>query len=439
MNPIFKEYCQFLNDMTINKEEVVELQLIKEGYFWLDNSIIKCFDKEGTAHKILRIEISDDLKYIRLKKLKNGYSFLKDIELASWNDLVEINSPHLHCVESESVELIKDKMSQYNDYIPIIPVSMGKDSIVTAHLVRSINADIPAIFNNTTLDCSDTYKIAKTYPNCNIMTPKEGFYQYIERDNIIPTRFARFCCRMFKVGEMVNQLDHDQKYLFFMGMRNQESETRSDYEDEWVNKSEWGDTRWQGILPIRKWTELDVWLYTFWKQLEINSKYKKGYSRVGCAIACPYYTKSTWMLDVYWYPSMRKRWEEILRKDFVDNSKWIVMNCTIDEYINSAWSGGVYRPEPTIEVVEEFATYKELDIKIAKQYFNKYCNNGCKNRAGKLVKIKDKEVLGMNMKLHGRETNKFLCKNCLMKIYDLNNERWDEKVREFTENGCKLF
>ncbi len=35
---------------------------------------------------------------------------------------------------------------------------------------------------------------------------------------------------------------------------------------------------------------------------------------------------------------MRNRWENILKEDFISNSKWLVMNCTVDEYINQAWT-----------------------------------------------------------------------------------------------------
>ena len=49
------------------------------------------------------------------------------------------------------------------------------------------------------------------------------------------------------------------------------------------------------------------------------------------------------------------------------------MNCTIDEYILKAWTGGVYRPEPTDDVIQEYAQYNELDENIAEKYFNRYC------------------------------------------------------------------
>lgn len=379
---------------------------------------------------------------LTINRPKTGYEKVEDIDIASWNDIVKLQKEHLEAIEKESLQLIRDKLNKFKDYVPIVPVSMGKDSMVTAHLVREVKADTHAIFNNTTLDCADTYVMAKNFPDCEFMSPEKGFYQYVKEAQMVPTRFARFCCRIFKVGEMINRLDHDTPYLMFMGMRNEESNTRSGYGDEWVNETEWGKTCWKGILPIRKWTELDVWLYTLWRGLDINPKYKKGYARVGCHIACPYYTKSTWVLDKHWYPSMRARWEDILREDFIRNKKWIVMNCTIDEYINIAWNGGTFREEPTREVVEEFARYNGLgegNIKVAEQYFNKYCSNGCKSQSGKLKKIKDRNTLSMNMKFHGRDVEKFLCKKCFMELYEMDEGKWNWYIDRFKQDSCALF
>lgn len=364
-----------------------------------------------------------------------SYDNISDVDLASWQDLIELQKEHLTQLEADSLELIKEKTEKFNTYTSIIPVSMGKDSMLTCHLVRKLYPETKAIFNNTSLDCADTYRMVKTFPNCEIMNPEKGFYQYVESDHMIPTRFARFCCRIFKVGVMVSQLDHDHPYLMWMGMRNEESNTRSGYQDEWINEQEWGKTCWQGILPIRKWSEMDVWLYTIWKNVPICSKYKKGYARQGCNIACPFYTKSTWILDKYWYPQAYERWRNILKEDFIANKKWIIMNCTIDEYLTQAWNGGTFRDKPTDEVIQEFAEYNGLnvgDTKVARQYFNKYCDE-CEKR------IKDKTTLAMNMKFHGRDVSKFLCKKCFKKLYEMDDDKWNMYVESFKRDGCALF
>ncbi|MCD7996500.1 MAG: phosphoadenosine phosphosulfate reductase family protein [Clostridiales bacterium] len=431
MNPIYKEYCQFLKDKT-----GLELE---EGYYWYDNSIIKAFDKQGKLHKIYRIKVNDNLS-MTISKPKS-YINESEVELMSWYELVELNKESIVKRENISLELIREKLDKFKGYTPLIPISTGKDSMVTMHLIRQVVPEAKAIFNNTSLDVADTYRMVKTIDNCETMNPDKGFYQYVKSDHIIPTRFSRFCCRIFKTGVMVQKLDHETPYLMFMGMRNQESTTRSNYQDEIYNP-EWGITKWQGILPIREWSELDVWLYIMYRDIEVNRKYRKGYSRVGCGVCCPYYTKSTWVLDEYWYPSMRERWMKILKEDFIENKKWIVMNCTLEEYLQKAWNGGTLRGTPTKDVIEEFAEYNNLDVgdtKVAAQYFNKYCSNGCKSKSGKLKRIKNRDEIAMNLKFHGRDIEKFLCKKCFMKLYEMNEEKWNWYIERFKQDGCSLF
>ena len=57
MNPIYNEYLTFLRDT--NKQPLEDL---KEGYFWLDKSIIKGFDKQGNEHKFYRVKIENSLE-----------------------------------------------------------------------------------------------------------------------------------------------------------------------------------------------------------------------------------------------------------------------------------------------------------------------------------------------------------------------------------------
>lgn len=422
MLPIYKEYCQFLKDKT-----GLELE---EGYYWYDKSIIKAFDSEGNTHKIYRLKINDDLSvsYSCPKK----YESVTKFDLVGWSQLLEMKKTEIIDKETESLELIKNKLQNFDGYTPLVPISTGKDSMITLHLVREVIPDTHSIFNNTSLDCADTYRMAKKISGCEIMNPKKGFYQYVETDHMIPNRFSRFCCRIFKTGVMVGQLDHERSYLMFMGMRNQESATRSDYEDEWINKTEWGNTNWQGILPIRTWTELDVWLYIMLRGIEINPKYRRGYARVGCHCACPYYTKSTWVLDDYWYPKARERWMKILEKDFLDNVKWNRLNCTLNEYLQFAWNGGMVRDEPTVEVIDEMQEYKGIaDREVVKRYFNQTCHN-----CGKKIK---KDEVGLSFKFFGTDTDRFYCMKCMSKGLNLSKDKLKEVAKMHKNRDCVLF
>ncbi|MGL4801928.1 MAG: phosphoadenosine phosphosulfate reductase family protein [Cetobacterium sp.] len=419
MLPIYKEYIEFLNNKTNNK-----LNFLEEGKYWYDKSIIKAFDLNGNVVKIARLNIDDKLN-MNIKLYDKQIPMLE-----MWSDTVNRHKEELEQIEKESRELIMDSINKYGDRNISVLSSGGKDSTVTTFLVRTCISNPEIIFNNTSLDCADTYLHIKKENNLTIINPKEGFYQWRKRLNFIPTRFARACCNIFKEGAMVDYLDKDSQYLFFMGMRNQESAGRSGYGDEWKNHK-WEGKDWDAILPIRKWSELQIWLYIIQNNIDINPKYKKGYSRVGCAIACPYYTKSTWILDEYWYPKLTNRWRNILKEDFKDNNKDLIMNCTEEEYL-TCWNGGILRPEPTYEVVEQFANRNGLDVEVAKNYFGHKCKECNK-------KIKHKDVVGMNMKFNGRNIDDMYCKKHFKEKLDIDNQTWDIYIKRFRNQGCELF
>lgn len=267
MLPVFNEYIQFLKDKGVNLG-------LQEGSYWVDRMIIKAYDTNGVLHKVARIYIDNDLNitYKTYEQMKS--------KVETWQDTMQRSMSKLKQLELDSLMLISNTIEsdKYKNYISATLYSGGKDSAVTKHLVDQI-VNAKTIFSNTSLDCSDTYLHIKKIPDIQIINPDMGFYQWIYK-NIIPTRFSRGCCTYFKEGSMISKLNADDKYLFFMGMRNEESAQRSNYTDEWKNEK-WGGREWQGILPIRTWTEEEIWLYIFWKGLDFNTKYRKGYSRVG--------------------------------------------------------------------------------------------------------------------------------------------------------------
>jgi len=418
MNLIFNDYIEFLKYNGCKYD-------LKENYYWLDRQIIKAYDKNGILHKILRVYTDNKLK-ISFKIYKK-----ENFEIESWEETLERKKDKLLELEKESIKLIKEKMLEYKDYEPIIFTSGGKDSNIVTYLVRSIK-NTKALFNNTSLDCADTYKYIKYVENIKILNPKKGFYQWRKEKNFIPTRFARACCSVFKEGITLKYLNNDKKYLIFMGMRKSESSHRKKYTSEWKNKK-WGDRPWQTILPILEYSEEDVWLYIIWKNIHINEKYKKGYKRVGCAIACPFYNKSTWVLDKYWYTSMYNRWQKILKEDFIKNKKWTRLNCTLEEYMYS-WNGGLVRENPNKEVINEFCEYNNLNKNIGKKYFNNKCSlNGCNKN------VNNHEIIAMNLKFHGRNTNTVYCKKHLKEELNINNKEWNKYVKQFKNNDCELF
>lgn len=107
------------------------------------------------------------------------------------------------------------------------------------------------------------------------------------------------------------------------------------------------------------------------------------------------------------------------------------MNCTEEEYL-TCWNGGILRPEPTEEVIRQFAIRNNLDIDVARNYFGHTCKE-----CGK--KIKHKNVIGMNMKFNGRDIHEMYCEKHLKEKLNISNEEWDKLIETFKSQGCDLF
>lgn len=380
MTPIYNELIKMWSDLGYSLP-------ITEGKFWTDNNIIKAFTRDGELHNLYRCRVQDDLQITITKHKDNKFSNYDDFE--TWWETIDRLSAELDVKVAESLDVIKDTITAYKDYDFIVLTSTGKDSMVTLDLVQKVIPNVRVLFNNTSLDTADTYRLVKSHKEWEISNPKEGFYNWVRRMNYIPNRVSRGCCTVFKEGNSIEYLANSPK--------------------------------------------LDVWLYIIKNDLEINNKYKKGYCRVGCGISCPYATKYTWVLDKYWYPEMRARWEQIEQEVFLHNQGWVQMNCTLEEYIKDGWNGTLYRPEPTEAVISEFMTYKGItDRNVALQYFNKTCCECGKN-------VRQNDVLAMNLKMIGRSTDKIYCKKHLMAKLNMSKEEWDNNVSDFKGQGCKLF
>lgn len=424
MQPIFKEQMQMWSDLGYPLP-------ISEGKYWYDNHFVCAFTPNGKLHKLYKYKVFDDLS-IEIKPYAKALKGWRDSHFETWYDTVERERERLCQLVGNANSKIVDALVKFPNHKRVIFNSTGKDSMVTLDVVQKWFPDIEVYFNNTSIDVADTYKMVKAHSDWTILNPDIGFYRYCKENHFTPTRFSRGCCTVFKEGKSIEYFNNEPQMLFFMGVRNSESNTRADREDISHNPK-WGSRDWYSCLPIREFSEFDVWLYILDNDIEINPKYRKGYSRVGCAISCPYYTKYTWVLDKYWYPMQYRRWRDFLRKDFTKEQRWIKLNCTTDEYVNEAWCGGLFRPEPNEEVISEFMQFKGIsDENVARNYFNKSCCECGKN-------VRRADVIGMNLKLHDRTIDKIYCKKCLSTLHNISNDKWIKMVRSFKDQGCNLF
>lgn len=216
--------------------------------------------------------------------------------------------------------------------------SGGKDSLVMLDLIqRALPHDsFEIIFGDTTMELSDTYKTVeetkKIFSDLKWHTARTPF-DALESWKFMgpPARKIRWCCSvhkaspsLFKVKEIIAArrkiLVADVKNfraMAFIGVRSEESESRSSYEKISVSRKHPAQIN---FYPILKWSTAEIFLYLFSENLPLNQCYRNGLPRVGCRL-CP--MSSTWndCLQNNFYPN------EIL--PFID-----VIKQTIDKGFN---------------------------------------------------------------------------------------------------------
>lgn len=223
----------FENEIRFLKEKInIDIPI---NTCFMDRMFIKAMDLNGKWHNLYRIRAED----MQVKLIKD-YNILNDVTFKTYQDHVSDNKERLMYLEWESKNIILNKLNEYKDYKPVVTVSGGKDSAVVHHLIDSCIEEYDIVFSNTSNETHHTYKYIKNnYKNAIIVSPKEGFYNFVKKYAFVPTRFGRACCTTQKEAPMIDQLDKNEKLLFFMGMRKAESQNRSTYKTEWKN-NRWG-------------------------------------------------------------------------------------------------------------------------------------------------------------------------------------------------------
>lgn len=413
----------FDNEIEFLKEQLgVE---IPKNTAFMDRMCVKVLDENDKWNIIYRIKSEN----MNVSLTKDNRKLLDDIKVKTWEDLIREKESHLLDLENQSKWIIVNSLIEHEGYKPCVPVSGGKDSAVTHYIVNLVTEE-QTIFSNTSNETHHTYKyINENYPDALKISPDEGFYTFVNRTGFIPTRFARSCCTTQKEMPMIQKLPKDDKLLFFMGMRKAESNNRSTYVTKWKNER-WGDRDWQGILPILEWSDIDVLLYMLYRKIPFNYLYSIGYGRVGC-VNCCFRSDYELLLNKHFLTPYHDRWQLILEKDFIDNKKATILNCSLQEYKNGVWKAGAIRNEPTEEIIKEFSEQQNLNIDVAKKYFNKTCM--C---CGKKLKSLD---VALSMKLYGRQITNFKCIKCIAKDFNTNTKELRKKAKEFKSDGCDLF
>lgn len=203
--------------------------------------------------------------------------------------------------------------------IAYIAFSGGKDSMALLDIChRVLPLSVPVIFSDTDMELPDTYNIWSEIQN-----------RYTEREFICakpeysalenwrrfgpPSRAIRWCCSVHKSTPALMLLKDKLhktaiKAMAFVGVRGDESYSRSFYEDSTDGAK---NASQLNCMPILDWGAHELWLYVFANDLLINDAYRMGLPRVGCLLCPESSEKYIWLVNQV-YPSSLKPYSEII-------------------------------------------------------------------------------------------------------------------------------
>ena len=242
---------------------------------------------------------------------------------------IKANVKHLKEKERTAVNFIKEATSNYSR--TFILFGGGKDSAVVAMLAKEALGSVPLLFIDTTLEFPETYKFVEEFSRTygfplikdddgEYYRAKLNFFQLCKRLGP-PSIYCRWCCHIFKeqpVRRFINNhLNDPTDAAFLTGIRRCESRRRGNYAPIELGKRIVGQTL---VQPINDWSDLEVWLYVFWKGIKINDLYELGHARVGCW-PCPCTPPLMDFVRQLTHSSLWTKFEEVLLAYATENNR----------------------------------------------------------------------------------------------------------------------
>lgn len=213
------------------------------------------------------------------------------------NLMVKKNSKAMNALEQKALEFIDNTFNKYKNKVDafVCAYSGGKDSAVLLDLCRRALSpkDFVVVFGDTGMELPSTYEAVadarKRYPELNFHTARaEKPPETTWKEFGPPSRVLRWCCSVHKSAPTILKLREilgrtNIKVVVFDGVRSEESEARSDYDEFTLIGKHQGQSN---ASPILKWNAAELFLYIFKHSLDLNLAYLQGMTRVGCSV-CP--------------------------------------------------------------------------------------------------------------------------------------------------------
>jgi 3'-phosphoadenosine 5'-phosphosulfate sulfotransferase (PAPS reductase)/FAD synthetase len=210
--------------------------------------------------------------------------------------LVAENRDIMGALVSDTLKRIKEMYDAYVKKCDAIYISFsgGKDSVVLLDLCHKVlPLDVPVVFCDTYMELPDTYRVWDEIQNRYEGRP---FLKVSAKTSALenwrlfgpPSQSLRWCCSVHKSTPAILTLKkrfgkRSIKTLAFVGVRSEESQRRSAYDDIGDGLKSQSQVN---AMPMLAWSAHELWLYIFEHDLVLNRAYRKGLPRVGC-LMCP--------------------------------------------------------------------------------------------------------------------------------------------------------
>ena len=248
--------------------------------------------------------------------------------------MVAKNRGIMTALVADTLKRIKEMYDAYAGKCDAVYIgfSGGKDSVVLLDLCHKVlPLDVPVVFSDTDMELPDTHRVWEDIQSLYAGRP---FLKVSAKTSALenwrlfgpPSRSVRWCCAVHKSAPALIGLKHrlgatSVKAAAFLGVRGEESLSRSAYEDigEGVKTSSQAN-----LMPILEWGAHELWLYLLDNDLIVNRAYRYGLSRVGC-VMCPVSSeKYAWFVDAVYPGAIKPYGDAIIEtsaKEFVSQKE----------------------------------------------------------------------------------------------------------------------